>query len=113
MECLSDVGNVFKTIFNFFGKGGGQRFLENIALQENLIRCSIYIIDAPKNLLLLFHQTKLESLRRETTIKLYSASVFNSNKSPTRCNRFPVYYPDAYLQLNVFRTFSRPSSGAQ
>jgi len=39
--------------------------------------------------------------------------IFNSNKSPTRCNNFPVYYPDAYLQLNMFRAFSRPSSGAQ
>jgi hypothetical protein len=37
----------------------------------------------------------------------------NSNKSPTRCNNFPVYYPDVYLQLNKFREFSRPSSGAQ
>jgi hypothetical protein len=23
------------------------------------------------------------------------------------------YYPDVYLQLNMFRAFSRPSSGAQ
>jgi hypothetical protein len=37
----------------------------------------------------------------------------SSNKSPTRCNNFPVYYPDVYLQLNMFRTFPRPSSGAQ
>jgi hypothetical protein len=36
-----------------------------------------------------------------------------SNKSPTRCNKFPVYYPDLYLQLNMFRAFYRPSSGAQ
>ena len=26
----------------------------------------------------------------------------NSNKSPTRCNSFPVYYPDVHLQLNIF-----------
>jgi len=38
---------------------------------------------------------------------------YNSNKSPTRCNNFPVYYPDVYLQLNKFRAFSLPSSGAQ
>ena len=38
---------------------------------------------------------------------------FNSNKSPTRCNNFSVYYPDVYLQLYMFRAFSRPSSGAQ
>jgi hypothetical protein len=38
---------------------------------------------------------------------------FSSNKSPTRCNNFPVYYPDVYLQLNMFPVYSRPSSGAQ
>ena len=38
---------------------------------------------------------------------------FNSNKSPTWCNNFSVYYSDVCLQLNMFRAFSRPSSGAQ
>jgi hypothetical protein len=42
-----------------------------------------------------------------------TAFNFNSNKSSTRCNHFPVYYPDVYLQLNMFRAFSRPSSRAQ
>jgi len=36
-----------------------------------------------------------------------------SNKLPTRRNNFPVYYPEVYLQLNMFRAFSLPSSGAQ
>jgi hypothetical protein len=31
--------------------------------------------------------------------------MFNSNKSPTFCNSFSVYYPDVCLQLNMFRTF--------
>jgi hypothetical protein len=39
--------------------------------------------------------------------------TFNSNKSPTWCNNFSVYYPDVCLQLNMFRAFSRPSSGGQ
>jgi hypothetical protein len=39
--------------------------------------------------------------------------TFNSNKSPTWCNSFSVYYPDVCLQLNMFRTFSHPPSGAQ
>jgi hypothetical protein len=39
--------------------------------------------------------------------------TFNSSISPTRCNDFSVYYPDVCLQLNMFRTFSRPPSGAQ
>ena len=38
---------------------------------------------------------------------------YNSNKSPTGCNSFSVYYPDVYLQLNMFRAFPRLSSGAQ
>ena len=37
----------------------------------------------------------------------------NSNKSPNRCNNFAVYFPDVYLQLNMFQAFPRPSSGAQ
>ena len=39
--------------------------------------------------------------------------IFNSNKSPTWCNNFSVYYPDVCLQLNMFRTFSPSSSRAQ
>jgi hypothetical protein len=39
--------------------------------------------------------------------------TFNSNKSPTWRNNFSVHYPDVCLQLNMFRAFSRPSSGAQ
>ena len=39
--------------------------------------------------------------------------TFNSNKSLTWCNNFSVYYPYVCLQLNMFRAFSRPSSGAQ
>jgi hypothetical protein len=32
--------------------------------------------------------------------------TFNSNKSPTWCNNFSVYYPEVCLQLNMFRAFS-------
>jgi hypothetical protein len=39
--------------------------------------------------------------------------TFNSNKSPTWCYSFPVYYLDVCLQLNMFRAFSRPLSGVQ
>ena len=38
--------------------------------------------------------------------------TFNSNKLPTWCNSFSVYYPDVCLQLMLW-AFSRPSSGAQ
>ena len=39
--------------------------------------------------------------------------TFNSNKSPTWCKNFSVYYPDVCLQHNMFRAFYRLSSGAQ
>jgi len=51
-----------------------------------------------------------EQWLREHVSKLL---LYNSNKSPTRCNSFPVYYPDVYLHLNMFRAFFRPSSGAR
>ena len=31
-----------------------------------------------------------------------STVLYYSNKSLSRCNNFPVYYPDVYLQLNLF-----------
>ena len=34
--------------------------------------------------------------------------TFNSNKSPTWCNIFSVYYPDICLQLNMFRGVFAP-----
>jgi len=40
-------------------------------------------------------------------------TFWQRSKSPTGCNNFSVYYPDVCLQLNMFRTFSRPSSGDQ
>jgi hypothetical protein len=43
----------------------------------------------------------------------HQSFTFNSNKSRTWCNSFPVYYPDVCLQLNMFRAFFRLSSGAQ
>jgi hypothetical protein len=45
--------------------------------------------------------------------KITHTILLNSNKSTISCNNFPVYYPDAYLQLNMFRAFFRPLSGAQ
>ena len=45
--------------------------------------------------------------------KTISNSKNHSNKPLTKCNNFPVYYRDVYLQLNIFWAFSRPSSGGQ
>jgi hypothetical protein len=58
-------------------------------------------------------------LTKVSTVNLISLTfwhwsfTFNANKSPTWCNNFLVYYPDVCLQLNMFRAFSRLSSGAQ
>ena len=46
-------------------------------------------------------------------VQFIQLCLFYSNESPTRCNNFPVYYPDVYLHLNVFQAYPRPSSGAQ
>ena len=45
--------------------------------------------------------------------KFVSPCIIVQFKSPTRCNNFPVYFPDVYLQLDMFRAFTRTSSGAQ
>jgi len=58
--------------------------------------------------------------RRRTIFTVYKFEVCKSvhhrtiqiNHQPD-ATIFPVYFPDVYLQLNMFRAFSRPSSGAQ
>jgi hypothetical protein len=58
------------------------------------------------------HRSKMRI--RHTILTFWHRSfIFNSNKSPTWCNNFSVYYPDVCLQLNMCRAFFRPSSGAQ
>jgi hypothetical protein len=53
-------------------------------------------------------------LTADTKLILWQWSFkFYSNKSPTWCNNFSVYYPDVCLQLHMFRAFYRPSSGSQ
>jgi hypothetical protein len=59
-------------------------------------------------------RTFLSSVTKIVSLTFWHLNfIFNSNKSPTWCNSFSVYYPDFCLQLNMFRAFSRPSSGAQ
>jgi len=48
----------------------------------------------------------------DTSVRIWTRWI-SSNKSPTRCNNFSVYHPDVCLQLDMFRGFSCPSSGAQ
>ena len=70
--------------------------------------------------LLLLLQAIFISILPHKTILLVHVLTFwhrsftcNSKKSPTWCNNFSVYYPDLCLQLNMFRAFFCPSSGAQ
>jgi len=77
----------------------------------------------PSNMCSLGFQEKHPMVWKQENQMLHSSSwwltfwhrsfTFNSNKSPTWCNNFSVYYSDFCLQLNTFRAFSRPSSGAQ
>ena len=53
------------------------------------------------------------AVRDECLTFWHRSFTFNWNKSSTWCNNISVYYPDVCLQLNMFRVFSRPSSGAQ
>jgi len=49
---------------------------------------------------------RTDKLSRCTCLSRRTHSFYRqskSNKSPSRCNNFPVYYPDAYLELNIFR----------
>jgi len=41
-----------------------------------------------------------------------SALSYFQLSQPTRCSNFTSLLLDVYLQLNMFRAFSRPSSGA-
>jgi hypothetical protein len=63
---------------------------------------------------ILLFMDSLEPEHMTSVLNLWHQSFrFNSNKSPTLCNNFSVYYPGVILQLNMFRVFSRPSSEAQ
>jgi len=59
-----------------------------------------------------YHRTVYLRVSIELTF-WHRSFKFNSNKSPTCCKNFSVYYPDVCLQLNMFRAFLHPSSGAQ
>jgi hypothetical protein len=79
-------------------------------LRENILEKSAVIrlegVFPPLNI----HNTRNKT---EPTHRAVLREENDSNKSPTRYNSFSVYYPDVCLQLNMFRAFSRPSSGAQ
>jgi hypothetical protein len=76
------------------------------------IKCTLnpLIMDSHQ---VLYTTTILVGIRGYRLTFWHWSFTFNSNKSPTWCNNFSIYYPDVCLQLNMFRAFSRPSSGAQ
>ena len=99
----------------------GKEHGTNIALHtDNFLRCRIiilcdqYCLSLPTNIAVYCEMRSVCFSFMYVQLTFWHQSfTFNSNKSPTWCNNFPVYYPDVCLQLNMFRAFSRPSSGAQ
>ena len=83
---------------------------ELLWLQNSFSVCTFYRISKIATDLLFWH---LSNCNQSRLTFWYRSLTFNSNKSQTWCNNFSVYYPDVCLQLNMFRAFSRPSSGAQ
>jgi len=69
--------------------------------------------------LLLVLMSFIEWMIRLLLKLLYSLDIKQSTRlpiqinQPTRCNNFSSLLLDVYLQLNMFRASSRPSSGAQ
>ena len=70
----------------------------------------------------LFHlpNNQTKTSKRATTAYIYKHFQSKLNKAlliqinqPTRSNNFSILLLDVYVQLNMFRAFSRPSSGAQ
>jgi len=62
----------------------------------------------------------VECLKQESVnVSIMPEGNINSQQGSIQINHqldttvSPVYYPDVYLQLNMFRASSRPSSGAQ
>jgi hypothetical protein len=54
------------------------------------------------------------SLKEEYGLQMWAKKyLYSLNKSPTRCSNFSSFLLDVYLQLNMFRASSHPSSGAQ
>jgi hypothetical protein len=64
-----------------------------------------------------WEQTFLKECKRNATLSLKFTSpcifVQLKKKKKTRCNNFSSLLLDVYVQLNIFRASSRPSSGAQ
>jgi hypothetical protein len=54
----------------------------------------------------------LDVLKKLRFVKSVYHRTIQLNHQPD-ATIFPVYYPEIYLQLNMFWGFSRPSSGAQ
>jgi hypothetical protein len=74
----------------------------SITLQEELM----YFNLKPKEILL---EHKIYTPIRVNISETFPITI----NQPTRCNNFSSLLLDVYVQLNIFRASSRPSSGAQ
>jgi hypothetical protein len=82
-----------KTVNRAVGK---EKFVENIMFRQ-------HEANTMKRNLIVMMMVVVVMMMMEMTIKEIR---YYLNKSPTRCNNFPVYYPDVYLHLSMFRAFS-------
>jgi len=105
-------GKVYVLRYNFFNHVTAWDAETFFLLQScYCVRCWDIL---PSSIMLLREMLRHSSFHERCNLTFWHRSfTFNSNKSPTWCNNFSVYYPDVCLQLNMFRAFSRPSSGAQ
>ena len=115
LSLVSPVRNVSHSFCSKWFTRGVKRSVVMNDYTDRQISClyinSLYILHfwcfCPSALL--FKKPKHVALFGQLTF-WHRSFTFNSNKSPTWCNNFSVYYSDIFLQLNMFRAFSRPSS---
>jgi hypothetical protein len=74
----------------------------NVSLPKTFVVTDVLITNRCEHL----HSFTLAYFFTITLTFWHRSFTFNSNKSPISCTNFPVYYPDVYLQLNMFLTFS-------
>jgi hypothetical protein len=100
-------------------------FLEQVLYKQDLLQLGNYIWDfeSTAEIVRLTYWPMNEIYKWIRPLSKICFSKFKICKSvhhytiqinqPTRCNKFSSLLLDVYLQLNTFRAFSRPSSGAQ
>jgi len=89
-------------------------FQEKYALRFLCLRSTSDHAHTKLPIILLFH-SQIHQFSKDIKTKLHIKWLhnFQFKQTTNQMQQFPVYYPDVYLQLNMFRALSRPSSAAQ